>query len=371
MIRRKSLLPLAVATLISLALHAVMLAGTRLSTPSANVEPPALEARLAPAAEAPPAAAPPSPPPEHKRVQAKKPRRHRPPQLLAVPAPPDSTSASIPMAAPEPAEEDSAVAEAEPPPPPVESTPPEIIATAPVTSPTPEPPPVRTLPRRGRITYGLFYGEQKFSIGRTVQSWKIDGDRYRLGSTSETTGIVAVFRTERRTYMSQGSITASGLRPDSFLMSRTRRGEVDEARAQFDWNAGKITWGSVNEKEDAPLPAGSQDFLSLMYQLSLRPPGPGRIRVPITTGTKFETCELDVLPEETIDTPLGTLRALPVKQVYSPGAETIEIWLAAEYRYLPVKVRFYNREGQPTGEQIVSDIRVSEEMDAPVPTAGR
>jgi hypothetical protein len=100
-----------------------------------------------------------------------------------------------------------------------------------------------------------------------------------------------------------------------------------------------------------------------MYQLSIHPPAPGRITVPITTGTRFETYELDVLPEETIDTPLGALRALPVKQRRKPGAEGVEIWLAVQYRHLPVKLRFYNRDGEPTGEQIVTEIRVSDDMD--------
>ena len=39
--------------------------------------------------------------------------------------------------------------------------------------------------------------------------------------------------------------------------------------------------------------------------------------------------------------------------------ESIELWLAAEYRWLPVRIRFFDREGEPSGEQLVSDIRVS------------
>jgi uncharacterized protein DUF3108 len=367
-IRRKSLLPLLLATLISLALHAMMLAGTWLQMPRESPEPTVLEARLAPAPAPPPAAskAPPPPAPKHKTVRAKK--RPPKPNVLALRASPESATPALPVDIPAPVEEEEpAVEEASPPATPAEPAQPEVVATAPPTISAQETPPLRSLPRRGRITYTLFYGEQKFNIGRTVQSWEIDGDHYRLGSASETTGIVDVFRSERRAYMSQGKVTASGLRPDSFLMSRTRRGEVDEARAHFDWNGGELTWGAVNEKQQAQLPAGSQDFLSLMYQLSIRPPSPGRLRVPITTGTKFETYELDVLPEETIDTPLGALRALPVKQVPKLGKDTIQIWLAAEYRYLPVKVRFYNRYGEPAGEQVVSDIRVSDDMDANAP----
>jgi len=91
------------------------------------------------------------------------------------------------------------------------------------------------------------------------------------------------------------------------------------------------------------------------------PPAPGRFRVPIATGSRFEVHEIEVSAEESIETPLGTLRALPVRQLPRPGAESIEIWLAAEYRYLPVRIRHYDRDGNYSGEQVVSEIRVSED----------
>jgi hypothetical protein len=47
--------------------------------------------------------------------------------------------------------------------------------------------------------------------------------------------------------------------------------------------------------------------------------------------------------------------------VRKPGAETIQVWLAADYRYLPVMLRFYGRDGEPSGEQIVNEIRLSEQ----------
>ena len=37
----------------------------------------------------------------------------------------------------------------------------------------------------------------------------------------------------------------------------------------------------------------------------------------------------------------------------------LELWVAAEHRWLAVRIRFFDREGGPSGEQLVSDIRVS------------
>ncbi len=221
--------------------------------------------------------------------------------------------------------------------------------------------PPRSLPKKGRITYTLFLGRERFSVGTTVQSWEIDAGDYILGSVSETTGIADLFASQHLNSLSKGKITAGGLRPETFLMSRKRRGEIEASKANFEWDSGQISLGRVPVRHTDKLPAGSQDILSFMYQLALAPPPPGRLRLPITNGANLDSYELEVLPEENIETALGTLKSLPIRQVRRPGEESIEIWLATEYRHLPVKIRFINREGEQSGEQLVNEIRISEE----------
>jgi hypothetical protein len=46
----------------------------------------------------------------------------------------------------------------------------------------------RRLPRSGEISYELYLGNNRFQVGRTVQSWTINDGAYRVRSTSETTG---------------------------------------------------------------------------------------------------------------------------------------------------------------------------------------
>lgn len=211
------------------------------------------------------------------------------------------------------------------------------------------------------MAYTAYFGEDRFTIGKTVQTWEVDAEGYKLGSVSETTGIVELFRSQRHIYLSEGRFTARGLQPLKFFMSRTRRGRTEAAQALFDWDAGTLTFGRVPHKGTAPLTPGAQDIVSFMYQLALFPPPPGRMRLPIANGSRFETYELDVLEEERIETTLGVLRALPVKQIPRPGDESVAIWLAMDYHFLPVKIRFFDREGRPTGEQVVDTIEVSEE----------
>lgn len=340
-----------VAVLVSLLLHVVVISAAWLRIPDTRPVLPPLEARLERVAHPPaPAAEPPKPRTNPRPAQ---------PRRAALPVP--AVAAASPIALPPEPEPPAPVAEAPEPAPSTAEEPPAIVATAPSSTFVPEPAPVRSLPRRGRITYTLFLGTDQFSIGKTVQSWEVDGDNYKLGSMSETTGIADLFRSQRLVYLSGGRVTARGLQPENFLMSRTRRGQTEEAQAQFDWAAGRITLGNAPNQRDAALPADTQDLVSFMYQLALAPPAPGRIRLPITNGSRLETYEIDVLNEEQIETPLGMIKALPVKQVRRPGVESIEIWLAIDYRHLPVKIRFLDREGNPSGEQIVNEIRISEE----------
>jgi hypothetical protein len=241
----------------------------------------------------------------------------------------------------------------------IESPAPSQVVAPPAVEAKPAPALARRLPRNGEISYELYLGNNRFNVGRTVQSWTISDGGYRVRSASETTGIAAMFARQSIEYISSGRLTAAGLRPETFSNARERRGEKDGATARFDWKTQTITFGEP--PKSAPLTGNEQDLVSFMYQLGLMPLSPGRIELPITNGWKFERYELDVGIEETLQTPFGDLRAVPVRQVRRANEESIELWLAPAYRWLPVRIRFFGRDGETSGEQVVSDIKVSEE----------
>ena len=351
MIDRLTWVRLTVAAAVSCAAHAVFIAFGRIDIPQAPSALPPLAARIE------------SPPPSVKPPAEIKPaRRTREPaqaRAVSVVSAPSAVSANNEAEPADIAAHDEPRAE-EAPSAPLTPTEPTVLATAPPSSETLEPSPARSLPRKGRITYNLVYGRDRFPVGRTIQTWEVNGERYILASRSETTGIVDLVRSQHRTFLSRGSVTRNGLRPDLFVMSRNRGRGTEEAKATFDWSEESVTLGAAGERQ-VSLPARTQDLLSFMYQLSVDPPPHGRFRQPLTNGSRLETHEVEVLAEETIETPLGALRALPVRQVRKPGSESLDLWLATEYRYLPVRIRFFNREGEPQGEQIVTEIRVSDE----------
>lgn len=335
---------LVIAALLSAAFHAAVISGEWLPMPHAPGAPRLLEARLASLPELKPA--------------APKPGIRAPRRIAPVPAPEVAAIAAPgPFVLPD-ALDDEDMAET-PSEEPAAPEPPQRLALAAPTSV--DAATTHGLPRRGQISYTLFYGEERQSIGSVVQSWEAEADSYLLASVAETTGIVELLWPHRLRYVSRGRITRHGMEPESFQASRTRRGRNEVAEARFDWAAGSLSYGHTQNQRSAPLPAGAQDVVSFIFQFVLAPPAPGRYRVPITTGSRFDVYEIDVSPEERIQTPLGMLRALPVRQLPRPGEASIEIWLAADYRYLPVRIRHFDRRGNYTGEQMVNEIRVSDE----------
>lgn len=334
---------LAITTVLSIALHALVASGNWLPLPQEPAEPRLLKARFAPLPELKPA------PP---RPSVRAPRRAAP-----APAPEGAAVATAgPLVLPEPVP-DAAPAE-EVADDPAAPEPPQQLALAAETSVAAA---AHSLPRRGRISFTLLYGEDRTQVGTAVQSWEAGTNTYLIASEAETSGLVELFRPQRLRYVSQGRITPQGLRPESFVASRTRRGRSEAAQARFDWDAGNLSYGGTSESKSAALPAGAQDFVSFIFQFVLVPPAPGFYRVPITTGNRFAVYDIVVSGEERIETPLGSLRTLSVKQMPRAGEESIEISLAAEYRYLPVRIRHYDREGNYSGEQVANEIRISEE----------
>lgn len=336
-----------IAVGVSLALHLIILFGPQIRLPEISTPLPPLQARIDIAKPPPPKpevqpapARPQRKPVAHKRIQT-------PPQQPA----PATTGET-------------------PPGPPVPDTPGSVAADQPLPPPSaPEPVPdqaqappenKRRLPGRVEITYALYLGQNRLQVGQTLQTWEAHDDTYRLSSVYETTGLAAFFKPYRLAYASQGRITDQGLMPESFVTRRGKGGEVEDA-VQFDWNIQSLNFTAGGEQYRVSLPPGTQDLLSFMYQLALTPIAPGQVRLSITNGRKLESYQLEVGSEETLETPLGNIRTLPIRKIRHPGEEGTEIWLAPDYRFLPVRIRLTDRQGKVSGEQLVTAISTTNE----------
>lgn len=274
-----------------------------------------LEARIAPKpvfAPSPPVAAEPRPEP---RPVAKKPR---PPQ----PAPVESVmpEAAAPAAPAEPA--------AAPGPAPV-------TTAAPVELPW---------PHQGRIRFTVTRGEgeQTTLVGQSTHTWRHDDATYTLQTLTETVGLAALFHPAKVVQTSEGTLGADGIVPREFRVERMDRAAE---RARFDRDAMKVTlFSGERVRREAPLAAGSQDILSQIYQIGLA--RSARVELMIATGKNYGRYAYEAVGEENIATRFGALRTWHVKTSGQPGEQGMELWLAADYRNLPVRIRYLNRKGE-------------------------
>ena len=185
-------------------------------------------------------------------------------------------------------------------------------------------------------------------IGMAEHRWKFSADgSYRLQSRIETSGLAALFKPLRQEHESRGQMGPAGLQPMHF--SVLRNGQPRGEDADFDWQAGEVLLERDGSRH--PLHPGSQDVLSLNYQLAyLSRPEEG-IRIGVVTGKKYEHYALDALGEEDIDTPAGRFRTLHLR---AAGETLTEIWLALDHQRLPVKIRFTDKKGD-SYSQVLSE----------------
>ena len=205
------------------------------------------------------------------------------------------------------------------------------------------------LPPRGSIRFRVDRGDSNFEIGVAHQEWEFDAGRYRLHSVVETTGLVWLFRSVHIEMESLGRLTESGLQPEVFGVMRD--GRKAREKALFDWETMKLR---VSDRPEQTLNPGAQDLLSFYYQLGyLDIPAGETGSMPVATGKKYGQYRLENLGDEEIEIPLGILRT---RHLRAPGENSTELWLAYDYRLLPVKIRHLDNKGG-TLVQVATEIK--------------
>lgn len=298
---------------LSLAAHLALLLGPHFSLPVSLAPAPVLEARL-------------SPPPPPARLATPKPPRAATPKpgpVKKIPAPPVEAAPASEV------QPDAAPALAEAPPPAVE--------------PEPAVPAAPAMPQRVTIRFSVFKGLNGLRVGRAEQVWKLEGERYTITSVAEASGLFSLFASGKHIQESRGEITPAGLKPSSYRVERGQSADKTDT-AEFDWNAMMLTLASGGGKQTLKLPEETQDLLSFMYQLAFAPPQSSSVKLQVTNGRKLDSYAWWVV-EEALKTPMGVLNTLHLGKHREEGEKDTEVWLAADYHYLPVKISQIDKDG--------------------------
>jgi len=176
-------------------------------------------------------------------------------------------------------------------------------------------------------------------LADVVEVLEHGGGRYQITETSKGRGAYALLGSIKRT--SRGLVDASGVRPLEFTDERP---VWPESNAKFDWQARTITRQHKGVRETLPMPVDAQDALSFMLAFSLFPPKGKSVTYSIVEGRGISSHQYSIAGEEKLQTPAGEFSTL--KLVRTKEKQRIEIWLAAELGYFPVRAVSVSNNGR-------------------------
>ncbi len=201
-------------------------------------------------------------------------------------------------------------------------------------------------------------------------AWKRRGSEYEIDTSIQATGFftsmfVGVFR-----QTSRGEVTREGVRPNFFSLTR---GDASADTAEFKRATKELKIIKHGETHLMPLPERMQDMQSFLFQMAhdaaLLKPGQDVIDVQVTNARKVYQYKFKRIGEEIVQTRLGPLLAIHLKSEAADPEDVYEVWLAPQYFYMPVKLKFYM--GRFPIEQVASNVRVSEPEKNTVETGVR
>ncbi|HSH97416.1 MAG: DUF3108 domain-containing protein [Methylophilaceae bacterium] len=200
------------------------------------------------------------------------------------------------------------------------------------------------------MEYDVFRGVGGMKIGITRVNYKSGTDgSYSLRSETEAKGLAALILSDNLVQVSEGLVTDKGLQPAEFSYQFARKSR----QAKFDWQSALLTQQTNKEETTVPLPVGTQDILSFMFQFMFVPPLQ-EMELNITNGRKLNHYSYGFEGEETITSKLGDIRTLHISRTGQEDAKD-DLWLAIDKEYLPIKIRKTEKDGSVI-EQIVTRI---------------
>lgn len=229
----------------------------------------------------------------------------------------------------------------------VPPAPPTPAATAIAAAPSDAGPPLLQMPGRYRVrlppsavlTYDV--ERQRASgapapAGAAHLSWRTDGDRYAL----DLDGAL-------------GRLHSEGASGDAGIAPRRAREDTDAGPlvTEFDADGHRVLFRATGM--EAPDNVGIQDSASVLMQLAgigLAEPDQVRdsIDVVVAGARDVRIARFRVLGREDVATGAGTLAAWHLAELAAPGVARLDVWLAPDQGWLPVRLRLENADGSVT-----------------------
>jgi hypothetical protein len=205
-------------------------------------------------------------------------------------------------------------------------------------------------PQKVQIEYAVTSGSMRLGEGHDFLEH--DGKKYSVVSETKTVGVAALFYKLNIRRESRGSLTAGGLRPLQFEEKNSRK---PRRAADFDWDAGQVRLTDGDKIETVPLSANTFDPTSLPYAFAFAQSNQESMKVFVADGRRLADYEYRIIGKETLKTPLGELETLHFQKVREADDKRgLEFWLSVDRHFLPVKIRFVEKNGTMVDSTVTS-----------------
>jgi hypothetical protein len=212
-----------------------------------------------------------------------------------------------------------------------------------------------------RYVFKVFYGNlsNRVPVARLEYTLKQDGASYEIASRAQADGLAALVYSGVMTQTSSGRFGPDGLEPLRYV---EQRGKRPQRTISFDHQQKLVTVADGSSKIE--FPAGTQDRLSVLYQLGLLVRGSpdkfvaGSTHVlPVASLSRVSHEQFHVIGRETLSTSQRPLRALHLTRPTPPGTDypKIDVWLGYDFDMLPVRLRMQDPGGRVLDQWLDQD----------------
>ena len=192
------------------------------------------------------------------------------------------------------------------------------------------------------IDYDVRRSLDSSPVGAAKTTYLLEqGNHYSIRNEVEAKGFVSLFYWNKVVQTSDGLITPDGLRPINY---HYQFGSKIDNLAVFDWESKKIIITVNGNKSEVEMQEGSQDMLSVMYQFMFEPPLT-KMKLYVTNGKNYKPYDYAYVGDEIIETDVDKIETMHIAKFNYTNEERIDLWLAKDYRFIPVKIRKTEKDG--------------------------
>ncbi len=178
------------------------------------------------------------------------------------------------------------------------------------------------------------------SMGEAVMSLEmIDANTYQMHSDIEPNVLASLMISGKSREQASGTIQHGVVRPVHYQRHIKTLNKSRDVQLDFDWLSAKINARYNQKNVILPLKSGIVDPLSLTIKVMLDLKY-NRLSTQYTMADKTElkTWQIKNLGKKRLNTSLGQLQAIHIKQSTPGKTRTTSFWFAPELHYIPVRV---------------------------------